>query len=634
MEGYTSRGERSRDTSECNSIEFSADDDNSQGNNDRTALDKFFTLENGSNKFRNKENYGEEGEQRYDTRFYEHHGTLQPEELDPSAERPTSFVDRVRRNSETASAYSSAYSGYHSSGAASDGGYESPTSASHQNNEPTLPPRHREGPRKYLAERDDSSREDTPAPFNSSRAEYHLLSWHRLGDNSEYTGDHYSPPYADLSHTKKSSIDSRFPLNCNASYPCSSTMSEAAKSDIATVCSGSVLDDTDLVSVLSGDLNASAVDGANFKLTTGTFSRFNAGSTTGLSSTAGSGVGGLASSSLHCGVPSRRNELLTVEFALERHGSPATISSHLNLHDQHLTSFSGNHSLTSRSDGGSTDAFGGISSTNDMGPPLSRELMGFRFKSGPGSANSVASSKGALSDGFSYGVYTPDDTACAIAEMDFHSVQSAGPLSTIEGSEGNYADNQSQTSMEQKMQAMGLQMKEGSEGQNIFIDSSHDRIHRTDFERTPGRSDFRRHCSGRPAAEQKLDRPYMPKGRTRAGAHRRSRSRSWSRSRSRSPENCHTPWSARGSSKSPERQLHQACNHNNRYSRADKHYRYHIHSSREWERSRLHTSAGCSNSIYYPHQRTSFRLPMENNERFFHASNDTRRGRNVEYPSR
>jgi hypothetical protein len=224
-------------------------------------------------------------------------------------------------------------------------------------------------------------------------------------------------------------------------------MLAAVKSDIVTVCSGSILDDIDLVGVLSGDLNASAVDGANFKLTTGTFDRFTAGSTTGLFSTAGRGVGGL----LHCGVPSRRNELLTVEFALERHGSLATISSHLNLHDQHLSSFSRNHSLTSRSDGGSIDAFGGIFSTNDMCPPLSRELLGFRFKAGPGSVNSVATSKGVLSDGFSYDVYTPDDVACAIAEMDLHSVQSPGLLSTIEGSEGNHADNQSQTSMEPKM---------------------------------------------------------------------------------------------------------------------------------------------------------------------------------------
>ncbi len=52
-----------------------------------------------SNKFRNKENYGEEGEQRYDTRFYEHHGTLQPEELDPSAdsdERSLCHLDMYR----------------------------------------------------------------------------------------------------------------------------------------------------------------------------------------------------------------------------------------------------------------------------------------------------------------------------------------------------------------------------------------------------------------------------------------------------------------------------------------------------------------------------------------------------------
>lgn len=611
MDGYSSRGDRSRDTSECNSIEFSADDDNSQGNNDRSALDKFFTLENGPNSYRNKGKYEEKGEQRYDMRFYEH--------------RPTpSFVGRVRRNSESASAYSSAYSGYHSSGAASDGDYESPTLASHQTNPQTLPSRHHEGPRKYRAERDDSSREGTPTPFNSSRAEYHL-SWHRLGDISEYTGDQYSPRYEDLSHTKKSNIDVRFPLHCNPSYPCSSTMSEAAKSDIATVCSGSVLDDTDLVSVLSGDMNASAVDGSNFKLTAGTFGRSALGSNSGLSSTVGSGVGGIASSSLHNGLSSRQNELLTVEFALERHGSPATISSHLNLHDNHLTSFSGNHSLTSRSDGGSADAFGGISSTNDMGPPLSRELMGFRYKSGPGSANSVASSKGALSDGFS--LYTPDDTAYAVAEMDFHSLQNAGPLSALEGSESNYADNQSQTSMEQKMQAMGLQMKEGSEGSNIFIDSSHGKIHRADFERTPGRLDFNKRGSGRSASEQKLDRPNIPNGRARAGAHRRSRSRSWSRSRSRSPVSGHSPWSARERSKSPERRLHQACNRSNRY-------RYHVQSSRDWERSRLHSSASCSNSIYYPHQRTSFRLPVENNERFLHASNDTHRRRNVEYPSR
>lgn len=634
MEGYSSRGNRSRDTSECNSIEFSADDDNSQGNNDRSALDKFFTLENGSNSYRSKGKYEEKGEQRYDMRFYEHHGTLHPEEFDPSSgERPTpSFVGRVRRNSESASAHSSAYSGYHSSGAASDGGYESPALASHQTNPPAVPSsRHNEGSHKCRAERDDSSREGTPTPFNSSRAEYHL-SWHRLGDISEYTGDHYSPRYEDLSHTKKSNIDVRFPLHCNPSYPCSSTMSEAAKSDIATVCSGSILDDTDLVSVLSGDMNASAVDGSNFKLSTGTFGRSALGSTSGLSSTVGSGVGGIASSSLQNGLSSRQNELLTVEFALERHGSPATISSHLNLHDHHLTSFSGNHSLTSRSDGGSADAFGGISSTNDMGPPLSRELMGFRYKSGPGSANSVASSKGALSDGFSYGVYTPDDTACAVAEMDFHSLQSAGPLSALEGSESNYADNQSQTSMEQKMQAMGLQMKEASEGPNIFIDSSHGKTYRADFERTPRRSDFS--GRGRPASEQKLDRPNIPNGRARAGAHRRSRSRSWSRSRSRSPVNGHSPWSTRERSKSPDRRLHQACNRNNRYSRTDTHYRYHVQSSRDWERSRLQSSASCTSSIYYPHQRTSFRLPVEKNDRFLHASNDTHRGRNVEYPSR
>jgi hypothetical protein len=177
--------------------------------------------------------------------------------------------------------------------------------------------------------------------------------------------------------------ESRFP---HALHMSSSSQygSEAAKSDIATVCSGSVMDEMEVASVLSGDLNQG---GGGESVDRGSYDR-------GTSHNAplnGSHPGPAASgrelaSALYSASSSRRmgpgGSQLAVDFALapsQHLHHPADIIHH---------------------NGDIADACGrGIGTLNDMGPPLSRVLLGKDVGSGPGSdLQSHASSGGAASD--------------------------------------------------------------------------------------------------------------------------------------------------------------------------------------------------------------------------------------------
>lgn len=426
-------------------------------------------LEDGSNHLKHDGTLKEIGAQhdRHDRRIHKRLSISQLECYSRST-CDRSVASDHERYSETASVYS-AYSGYHSSGAASGCGCESPLSG-RQTTE-----RDYYSSRRFLPEKDGIQ----PTLFNSNSHKYHQ-SWHQSGDSSEYTADTYHLPCEEPDHDRRIIGEmsvatsftghSRFPHALNMNYLYSSTTSDAAKSDIATVCSGSVLDDNDLVSVTSGDLNAPGVEGGSYRGSSGrclgnVIHGFDPG-------------GGTLTSAISSGVTSRRNGPLAVEFALEKLGS-TIVSSNLNRHSLRLASLCGNHSQTNRSDRGSTESAEDIPLLNDMGPPLSRVLLvNKKQRSSTGSANSVASSKGALSDGFVYGGGLIDDAASSVV-AEIASVQSTEELSTAEyvyltireDSENNNNTirkvGELDCSMELQMRAISLHMQKEMEVSQI-----------------------------------------------------------------------------------------------------------------------------------------------------------------------
>jgi len=281
-----------------------------------------------------------------------------------------------------------------------------------------------------------------------------------------------------------------------------------------------------------------------------------------------------------------------------------------------------------------------------MGPPLSRVLVNKKPRSSTGSANSVASSGGALSDGFVYGGSLLDDAASSVvAEM--ASVQSTEELSTAEyvyltirdDSENNNNNNavrqmgELDCSMELQMKAISLHMRKEMEVPQIsevasLKDMSQNsgsgrvspggtvykgrgirryqgrymhlplkRFHQNstcNSQQYPSRADIELN-SYRDSEVQKIQKCSTDNEKTRGqhwqerecmiptGIRRASKSRSWSRSRSRSPENCHSFWSKKERSRSrSQSKQNQDCHYNRPYN----HHSHWGHGERVEKRER------------------------------------------------
>jgi len=177
--------------------------------------------------------------------------------------------------------------------------------------------------------------------------------------------------------------ESRFPHALNMMY--SNYGSEAAKSDIATVCSGSVMDEMEVASVLSSEMNQG---------TTG--STGGAGSCVGTGGTSSwilfpsQGGGRELTCALYTDSTSSSQgpggSQLAVDFALGTY-------TNLGLHNEDARECQMVNSTRI-----APDVIRGLGTLNDMGPPLSRVLVAQCLGSGSATPHSHASSIGATSD--------------------------------------------------------------------------------------------------------------------------------------------------------------------------------------------------------------------------------------------